>query len=232
LTRFSRWISLGAIWWSVAAASLLSLAPVTSEALAAHITPAGTALARATLLSRADVGRGWSSAPPPRHTPPLTCPQFSPIVGGVRQIGAATSPTFRASARGPFVAQDAYAYATASQQTVVWRAVVRPALGRCAANSLASGGGQGVTLAVTATQPLRLPALPVRAAGYRVTATASTNGQSLTVFLDMIVLGAGRAITTIGLSSLEQPTGKRLELRLVRTVALRLLHEEATLRRT
>jgi hypothetical protein len=225
-------MSRGAIGWSLAVACLLSLAPVTYGAIAAHITPAGTALARAALLRKADVGSGWSSAPPPRQIPPLTCPQFSPIISGVRQVGGAASPTFRASARGPFVAQDAYAYATASQQTTVWRAIVRPALGRCVANSLATGGGQGVTFAVTATRPLRLPGLPVRAAGYRVTGTASTTGQSLEVFLDMVVLGAGRAITTIGLSSLEQPVGQRLELRLLRTVALRLLHHGATLGRT
>jgi hypothetical protein len=198
-------------------------------AITTHATRAGTALARATLLRGTDVGSGWSSAPPAGTVPPLTCPQFNPSVGAAKQIGAAASPTFKGSSGGPFVAQDAYAYANASQRQAVWRAVVRPPLVRCAADALVGGGGQGVALAATARRPLKLPRLPVLAAGYRVSGTASTTGQSLDVFLDMIVLGSGRAITAVSVSSVEQPPARRLELRLIGTVVQRLLHQGATL---
>jgi hypothetical protein len=86
-----------------------------------------------------------------------------------------------------------------------------------------------VVLAVTARRPLKLPRLPVLAAGYRVSGAASTTGQSLNVFLDMIVLGSGRAITALSLSNIEQPPARQLELRLVGTVVERPLHQEATL---
>jgi hypothetical protein len=214
----------------LALAIAFTLAPATIAAIATHDTPAGTALARTTLLHGTDVGSGWSSAAPARIVPPLTCPQFDPSVAGAKQIGAAASPTFKASSSGPFVAQDAYAYANAAQRQRVWRAVVRPPLVRCAADGLAGGSGQGVVLAVTARKPLKLPGLPVPAAGYRVSGTASTTGQSLDVFLDMIVLGSGRAITAISVSSIDQPPARRLELRLVGTVVQRLLNQGATLR--
>lgn len=198
------------------------IAPAAATAIARHVTPAGTALARRALLGRGDFGKGWSSEPAPRAVPPLTCPRFSPALGGATEVGDAASPTFRGSSNGPFVSQSVYVYATAGQRAAVWRAVVRRPLLRCVAASLAGGSGHGVRFAVTGKRLLSLPRIGVAAAGFRASGTASTQGESIDVFLDVVVLGSGRTITAVSISSFEQPVARALELRLARSVAQRL----------
>jgi hypothetical protein len=185
-------------------------------------TAAGQALAQAALLERSDLGSGWVAAPPPKTIPSLTCPRFDPRVSGAVQLGAAASSTFQSSSDGPFVSQSAYAYATASEQAAVWRAVVRRNLLRCVAASLSQGSAQGVEFAVTSQRLLALAKLPVPAAGYRVGGTASTAGQTIGVFLDVLVLGRGRVVTEISISSFGAPASPQLEQRVARLVSQRL----------
>jgi hypothetical protein len=193
-----------------------------SAAITRRVTPTGIAQARAALLRRADLGRGWSGAPGGQSIPPLTCSGFTPGFGPVTEVGEAASQTFEQSSTGPFVAQDVYAYATPAQQAAVWNAVARSRLLRCVAESLSSGGGAGVRFAVTGKRLLNLPKLSVSAAGYRVSGTATSEGQSIDVFLDVLLVGSGQRISAISFSSFEQPAARQLELRLARTVARRM----------
>jgi hypothetical protein len=198
------------------------VAGTAAGAVAIHSTPAGTALARRALLGRADLGRGWIGTPAPKAVPDLTCPQFSPALTGVVQIGAAISPTFQQSPSGPFASQTAYAYASRAEAGSVWQAVARPRLLRCVAESLTRGSGSGVHFAVTGKRLLALPSLSVRAAGYRVTGTASVPGQTVNVYLDVLLLGGRDTVTELSISSFLQPASRALELRLARTVAARI----------
>jgi hypothetical protein len=191
-------------------------------AIKRHDTPAGNAVARAALLRRADFGKGWSSSAGPRTVPPLTCPRFNPAARGAIEVGDAASPTFRQSSSGPFISQSVYAYGSSAQRAAVWRAVVDPRLVRCVAASLTGGSGNGVRYSVMGKRLLRIPKLGVAAAGYRVSGTATSQGQSIDVFLDMLVLGSGRTIAALSIASFEQPVARALELRLARTVAERL----------
>jgi hypothetical protein len=120
------------------------------------------------------------------------------------------------------VSQVAYVYATGAQRATVWNALVRPRLVRCVAASLAAGSGDGVRFMVTGKRLVSLPKLGVAAAGYRVGGTATSQGQSVDVFLDMVVLGSGRTISAISISTFEQPVARALEIRLARAVARRL----------
>jgi hypothetical protein len=186
-------------------------------------TLAGIALAHRVLLRRADLGSGWSvEAPAPTKVPALTCGRFDPSLPVITQQGAAATATFQQSSSGPFVGQNAYAYASQPQQREFWHGVVRPALIRCVAQSLQRGAGQGISYAVTGKQPLSLPHLPGPAAGYRVRGTANTTGQSVDVYLDMIVLGRGSLISEVSFSSFYDPAPRRLELGLTRRIARRL----------
>ena len=214
-------IRAGAAFVLVLAAAEVGVGPAGASAgAAAHTTPAGMAAARAALLRRADLGRRWSvQAPPPAKVPRLTCPAFDPVTKGAAQVGDAASPTFEATAGGPFVSEVAYAYATNGQEATVWRAVVRPGLLRCAKASLRAGGGGGVQFQVTGGRVLRLPA---PAAGYRVSGTASLPYQTIDVYLDLLVVGHGTMIATVVVSSFEQPPSSRLESRVLRTVAHRV----------
>lgn len=185
-------------------------------------TAAGNALAGGTLLRRSDFGPGWSASSPPRSVPPLTCRRFHPATGGVVEDGAAGSPTFSAGSSGPFVSQDAYAYATGAQAGEFWRRSTKAGLLRCLSDSLKSGSAGGVRFTVTGSRPLALAGLPTPARFYRVSGTATMPDQAVDVFLDMIVMSRGRTVTEISVSSLEQAPARQLELRLARTVAGRL----------
>lgn len=199
---------------------LAVLAPLAHGAILHRHTPAGMRLAAHVLIQRRNLGPGWSiEAPAPRRPPSLTCSRFHPAPSGVTETGAAASPTFRGSASGPFVSQEAWAYATVAQQGKLWSTVVRPKLLRCLAESLTQGSSQGVTFTVTGQHLLSLPRLPAKVAGYRVAGVASQSGASNDVYLDMIVLGRGQAISAITFSSFEQPPSRRLERRLARVVA-------------
>ena len=198
--------------------------PGTAAAVTHRHTAADMALARGALLRRADLGPGWSQASPAGKPAPLTCSQFQPATAGVVETGSASSPTFQQSSSGPFVADSAYVYASAAEERAYWDKVMRPGLLRCVAAALTQGSGSGLRFTVTAKQRLTLPKLPSSAAGYRVSGTASGSGQTIDVYLDMVVLGRGRAISAISLSTFSQPVDRRLELRLARLAANRLAH--------
>jgi hypothetical protein len=52
---------------------------------------------------------------------------------------------------------------------------------------------------------LGLPVLASKVAAYRVSGTATTSGQSVDVYLDMIVLGRGRTICALKRLELSRP---------------------------
>jgi hypothetical protein len=207
---------------ALAAALTAGGAVAPAGALTRHPTAAGHAAATALLVRRADFGGGWSAVAPPKVVPGLTCPRFHPATPRVVETGAAASPTFQASSSGPYVAGNAYVFASAAQRSAYWRAVARSGLLRCVADSLAHGSSHGVHFTVTGHRMLALPKLGVQARGYRVSGTATSEGQSLDVFLDVLVLGRGSAVSALSLSSLEQPVGRALELRLARLLGARM----------
>lgn len=211
------WLGLGAL----AALLLTHDAP---SAASRGETPAGSELAGAALVHASDLGSGWStSAAAPRRVPPLTCSRFDPAIPKeVTETGAAGSSTYEQSSGGPFVQQDAHAYASARQEQVVWGKVVRPALLRCVEQALRTGSGSGVSFTVSRGQPLALPKLAASAAAYRVHGTASGAGQTVDVYLDVLLLGRGNAISSLSISSFDSPPARRLELRLARAAARRL----------
>lgn len=198
------------------------LAGTAGGAVATHPTAAGKALARGTLLRRSDLGRGWKSTPAPMTVAGLTCPGFSPPLSGVVQTGSAISPTFEAGSTGPFASQTAYEYASASEEGTVWREVARPHLLTCVAASLVHSTGGGVHFKVHSKRLVALPSLPVHAMGYRVVGTASVPNQTVNVYLDVVLLGGGTAVTELSFSSFLRPPERAFELRLARIVAGRV----------
>lgn len=197
-------------------------------AAVALTSQAWTTLARKAVLKRADFPSGWSSMPAPRKVPGLTCDRFHPGMTGIVRRASVASPTFNASANGPFVSQTVYEFDSPGQALTFWRRVVRQRLEECVAESLQRGAGQGVSFAVTGKRRLGLPKISDRDAGYRVLGTATTSLQQVDVFLDMVVLAHGTAVTEISFSSLEQPVDRGFELHLARAVATRLRRASAS----
>jgi hypothetical protein len=198
------------------------LAASAGAAVKTKHTSAGRALARSVLLHRADLGGGWSSAPPPKKVPEPTCPGFNPRMPGAVETGVAITPTYRRSSSGPFVSQTAYAYATPAEEATAWHKLATRGLLICVAKSLTESAAQGVRFTITGRHRLSLPKLPASAAGYRVTARASQTGQSVGVDLDVVMLGRGRTLSEISISSIKQPPSRGFELRLARAVARRM----------
>jgi hypothetical protein len=178
-------------------------------------------LARAALLRAGDL-HGWKSAPAAKKVPTLTCGAFDPDLTGIETMGSATSPTFNQSSTGPFASQLVDVFKSAAQERSFWHRVVGRALLTCVADSLAAGSTSSVTFTVDHKRLLSVPRIGEHAAGYRVIGTAAAQDGSDTVYLDMLVVGRGSAVSAISFTSFFDPVPRSLELRLARLVANRL----------
>jgi hypothetical protein len=201
--------------------SLLSVALLAMQAPTA--ATASSTGARAALLSRSDLGAGWSvAAAPARPVPQLTCPRFHPRTTGMTETSSAASPSFERGASGPFVSQTAYAYASAGAGQEAWRVLARAKLIDCIAASLTGASSDGVSFAVTSMGPLTLPRLRTRAIGYNVTASATSSEVPTAVYLDDVLLGRGATISELSVTSFSRQESAALAARLARLIADRL----------
>ncbi len=175
------------------------------------------------LLTKDDVARSWTSSPAGKTTPTLTCAGFAPSVSGVVETGSAASPAFRGGSSGPFASEVVYVYATEAQARAYWRRVV---VGRsvrsCLSNVVEQGSTTEVKFTVVKLAALPLPSLGARRAAYRLTATAATTAQTITAYVDMLLIGDGNGIAALSLSSFSQPVSEQLERALGRAAARRL----------
>ena len=200
----------------------LILTVASTPALAASSGPSRAATvpsARALLITRAELGSGWSvSAPAPAHVPALTCHALPAALQSARRQAVA-SVTWGQGSSGPFVQQSAYRWATAATATAIWRQVARPSLLSCLAGSLTHGGSSGVTFTVTGRHPLTAPRLGIGVRAYRVLATATIGGQQFPAYLDEFVLNTGGAISELSVATYEEPPSSAVETRVARLVA-------------
>jgi hypothetical protein len=186
---------------------------------AVHHTSAGTNAARASLLVAKDLGKGWTpNAATKQQGVALTCPGHSPSARGIVEAGAASSATFSATQAGPFVQQNASVYASATQATTWWRRAVTPSLVRCAEGTFDALRARGVKVSLVSRGKLAISTALQHTAGYRVVVTA--NGRKL--YFDLIVLGNGRTITALTVSSFLQPVPARYEQALARLIVRKL----------
>jgi hypothetical protein len=185
-------------------------------------TAAGTAAATRMLLTKRDLGTGWTATPAGKTPPALTCAGFAPSTDRVVETGVAASPAFRGGDAGPFVGESVYVYATPAQARRFWLRVVGAGVRSCLTQSVVQGSTTDVKFAVKRIHDLALPALGARRAGYRLTATATAPGQTVDAYVDLLLIGDGEAIAAISLSSFSQPVSERVELALARAAARRL----------
>jgi len=186
---------------------------------AAHHTTTGTRAAQASLLKLADLGKGWTAAAVTRQQGvPLTCTAHNPSATGIVETGAASSPAFSVAQTGPFVQQNTSVFATAGEASTWWRRAVTPTLVRCAAGTFAALRARGVKVSVVSQATLPISTALPHTAGFRVVAKA--NGKKL--YFDLIVLGTGRAITGVTVSSFVQPVAARYERALAVVIARKL----------
>jgi hypothetical protein len=186
---------------------------------AAHHTSAGTKAAQAALLRLADFGKGWTSAAATsQQGVRFSCRGHAPNAKGIVETGAASSPAFSAAATGPFVQQNVSVYATPAQANAWWGRAVTPSLATCVAETFAALAARGIKVSVLSKGTLALSTGLRRTAAYRVVASAS--GRK--IYFDVIVLGAGRTITDLIVSSFLQPLPGKVERALATLVVAKL----------
>jgi hypothetical protein len=202
---------------SSAAAAAGSSTGAPTKAAKAH----AATLAHAALLRSSDLS-GWNSAAPPKKVPGLTCPAFNPDLTAFTPLANAASRTFRQSSQGPFASQVVYMFASAAQERGFWRRVVGRRLLTCVADSLVAGSGNGITFTVDRKHLESVPRIGERDREYRVVGTATTTGQTASVYLDTLIVGRGSGVAAISFTNFFSPVSRAVELRLARTVARRL----------
>jgi hypothetical protein len=182
-------------------------------------TTADTATAQASLVKVSDLGMGWTGKASAQRGVVLSCSGHSVSGAGIVETGAASSPTF-SHVPGTFVSQNTSVYASTSQANAYWRRAVTPALVTCAAQTLEALRSRGITVSITSRGKLAVSTPLAHAAAYRVVATVGKN--KLTYYLDAIVLGSGRAITSLAIITIEAPTSMKVENALTGLVVSRL----------
>jgi hypothetical protein len=186
-----------------------------------HHTVAGGAAARRALLRASDLGSGWSKGATPKKIGKLTCGTAAPTLAGVLEIGSAITPTYRQSSSGPFLSQATYVYGSPAEAALFWQHISGPAALACLAKGVAGGSTKDVSFRVTHQQALPAPA-GKQSAAYRVVGQAKTSLQKVAVYVDVVLVQRGNAISEISWSSFSAPVAARVEQGIARTAATRL----------
>jgi hypothetical protein len=200
------------------------LAALVIAAPGVHHTPAGMHAAQHGLLRHADLGKAWVAGATPKTTGSLAC-GGARTAKGVTETGAAVSPTYRGGASGPFVSQSTFVYDTVSGAARTYDTVARRNALRCLAASLTTGGDQklGVAFVLVKRQVLPAPRVPgAVVAAYRVEGRAVSQAQRVKVYVDVLLVRRGAAITQISLSTFSKPMTSSEERRVARAAAARL----------
>jgi hypothetical protein len=188
----------------------LALAPMASGAApSVDHTPSGTAAAKASLLTSADLGNGWSASATPQSGIDVSCAGHRPNGKGITEIGAASSPSFSAGTTGPFIVQQTSVYASAAQAKAYWRRAVEAGLIACTEQSLAPLAKRGIKVKVVSAGALPVQNVTPMTAGYRVVATLSSSAnKDLRTYLDWVMVGNGKTLTQIVISSFQKLPAK------------------------
>jgi hypothetical protein len=188
------------MWRSLLAASLLAGMIATVAAAArdpwdprTKIRTADQAKAKATLLTRDDLGAAWSGGPRnPISFKAPTCPAQRPNDGDLTITGHAES-VFSNGNGGIQIDSDVEMFPTEAQAKARFVRFMQAKLFSCLKYDLAKSLG-GVT-GMTFLKPTRvdLPKVAERMGAFRVPILVKSGSQTVTVDADFIFLGVGRA---------------------------------------
>jgi hypothetical protein len=199
----------------LALAATLALA-VTAVAAAAgpalEHTAAGTAAAKASLLTRTDLGTGWTATTTKGAGIEVSCSGHVPNGKGIVETGAAASPSFAGGSTGPFIVQETSVYKTTGQASTYWKRAVDPGLVACTRQALESISSHGIKIKILSQGPLQVQRVAPLTAGYRVVAMLSSKTEkSLKTYMDWIFVGKGSSLTQIEISDFTQPVPAKYE---------------------
>ena len=191
---------------------------------AAKHTNAGTSGAKASLLTLEDLGSGWQagqSGTPGLH---LSCKGWTPSGAGIVETGAAGTPAFAGGQLGPFLSQTTSVYESSREAASYWKRAVRPGLITCVTQTVEAIARSGVKVKITKRGSLTVPKTAAQlVAGYRVVASlTSKKAGTHPLYFDVLLLGKGKTLTEIALSSFVSPIPAKVESALATLVSHRL----------
>lgn len=202
----------------VLAAGLLGLA--SPSAASARMT-ADSQLARNVMLTRSDLGTGWSSTPAASGRP-FVCVRSQTGTRLPGPAAGARSRDFSAGQTGPFVEQIALTYRTLGAAGRFWRAVTSGGLVNCMTQSLNSESLGDIHFQVVASLEHTISVRGARTFGHEFRVSESAGGESTSIYLDLLLLERGRLVSLVSVSSLGSPALPSTEWRLESAVARRL----------
>ena len=204
---------------SLAAVLALVLA---GSALADHLDPqkriraADQARAKAMLLRQSDVP-GFRQLPSSGASAHLTCRALDE--SDLTATGDAEAPRFALSVSS--ITSSSTVYATRTDAATSWRRGTSVAGTRCLREELGRAfAGQGAR--VVSLRRVSFPALAQRSAAYRLTLQGTAQGQSITAYVDFVVLLHGRAVAGLVVGSALVPPDRPAEITLARAIAGRM----------
>ncbi len=209
---------------AVVACSLTFAAGAWAAAPAARHTSAGNTAAKASLLTLANLGKGWTEGKPGTAGLVLSCPGWTPSGKGVVETGIAQTGSLSAGAIGPFVSQSTSVYGSPKEASTYWSRAVKPGLVTCVAQTVEALRAQGLKVAITRQGGLPLGKVADLVAGYRVVATLTspTTSYKRTLYFDVLLVGHGAALSEITLSSFASAVPSKVETALATVVARKL----------
>ena len=205
----------------IAVTALLALI-LAGTALADHLDPrqriraADQARAKAMLVRQSDLP-GFQRQRSSGRDPHLTCPGLDE--SKLTVTGDAEAPSW--AIPPVLVTSSSTVYATHADAQASWRLGTSAAGVRCLRDELgrefAQQGARVVSL-----RPMSFPALAQRSAAYRLTLAAVAQGQTITAYVDFVVLRQDRALAGVVVGSALVVPDRAFEVRLARTVATRM----------
>jgi hypothetical protein len=207
---------------AVFTAALLA-GPAAAAAPAAQHTTAGTAAAKASLLTNADLGKAWTAGATGTPGLHLACTGWSPNGKGIVETGAAGSPSFASSNVGPFVSQTTSVYASSKQASTYWARAVQPGLVQCVVQTVKAVEAQGIKVKVLSKGNLPVSKAGSLAAGYRVVANLTSPGKTpRRLYFDVVLVGRGNTLSELSMTSFVAPVPAKVENALAKVVASRI----------
>jgi hypothetical protein len=181
------------------------------------INPADQARARAMLVKKSDLGPAFKGERSSGGNTSFNCAALDE--SDLTITGLADSPDF--SAGVTFVSSEAQVYVSVGDAARAWHKDTSEAGISCLRDTLRREfAKQGLQL--VGVRKLAFPAVAPKTAAYRIELTGQSQGVSVTVVLDAVLLLRSRAEVTLVVGSGLVPPARAVEVRLARTLASRM----------
>ncbi len=189
-------------------------------------TAADMAKARSIGFVRSDFPAGWTAKPstPTTGADSSTCKDFDPDQSDLVETGKVDSAEFTAPDGVSQVASSVGIFRTLAQAKTSWSRVVRPTMLRCFSDLITQISPKDSTVAELAKGTLAFPKVAARTAAYRLVLSVTAKGAttSVNLYVDLVLLGAGRVNVATIMFSVTKPYPAAFEQKLAAAIAHRL----------